>query len=339
MRTIRHPVGYTLPILRDRLTKVVYDPDTDTSSPQPWDLNDPSVDHVQLVLTDDDVEVLSAEMTIEPGVEGDISYAWQPGDVDTAGRLVAIEQIHTVSGVQAAPAFLVEFYDPLAVAEAGESPLCQPWVEASELTCAAAAGVETYAQLASELLYMASGQQFAGVCQMTVRPCPGLCGCWEDYCSQCATPYNVVKLPTPVHSIDSVVIDGDVLDPAAYRIYDGRLLQRIDGLFWPVQNLQYPPGSQYTWEVTLTAGNPPPLAGVIAAGDAACYLAGLYSEWDCKLPAHIRSLARQGINQVFDDRVVSLYALPSVSLFLREYGTLPPTVWSPDLLPDVAEVL
>ena len=340
MRTIRHPVGYTLPVLRDRLTQLVYDPDTDTTTPTPWNLNDPSIDHVQLVLSDDDVTVLSAQMTVEPGVEGDISYAWQPADVTTAARVGAIEQVHMASGgVQAAPAFLIEFYDPLEAAEVGESPLCQPWVDTAGLACATADGIETYAQLASELLYMASGQRYAGVCAISVRPCPGLCGCWQDECLECATPCNVVRLPMPVREVTSVMIGGEALDPAAYRVYDHRLLQRIDGLAWPPQALSYPPGSQYSWEVNLTTGTPPPLAGVVAAGDAACYLAGLYSEWDCKLPAHIRSLARQGINQVFDDRVVSLYALPSVMLFLREYGTLSPTVWSPDMQPDVAEVL
>ena len=261
MRTIRHPIGYTLPILRDRLTKIVYDPDTDTSTPQPWDLNDPSVDHVQLVLTDDETEVLSAEMLIEPGVEGDISYAWQPSDVDTAARLVAIEQIHTVSGVQAAPAFIVEFYDPL-VADEAESPLCQPWFDPATLTCPG----ETIpidadaAQLACEFLYVASGYQYPGICTSTVRPCQPDYGCYDGGCWSCGPPYNVVKLLEPVIEVQDVSVDGVALDPLEYRVFDHRYLQRTVG-GWPWQNLILPPGEPGTWTVTFTHGAAPPLGG------------------------------------------------------------------------------
>lgn len=343
MRTIRHPVGYTLPVLRDRLTQVVYDPDTDTTTIQPWDLNDPSVDHVQLVLTDESgTQQLSAQMTIEAGIQGDINYSWQLLDVQTEGRVTAVEEVHIAGGgVQVAPAFQVDFYDPLASPVGATSPLCEPWLVTSDLACAEASDIDLYAQAASELLYLASGSQFSGVCEESVRPCPGLCGCWQDSCAECQAPCNLVKLPCPITEILEVSIDGDILDPGEYRVVNDCYLQRWDGASWPSQNYALPPGNPGTWVVTLKHGTPPPLLGVLAARDAACYLAGLYNEWDCRLPAHIQSLTRQGINQVFDPNITAVLALPSVKSFLVDagYGHAPPTVWSPDMPSDPLEVM
>lgn len=57
------------------------------------------------------------------------------------------------------------------------------------------------------------------------------CGCRSNDCS--CTSISEVILPGPVGGIESVIIDGVVLPPSAYRVDNGNRLVRQDGMDWP----------------------------------------------------------------------------------------------------------
>jgi len=259
-----------------------------------------------------------------PAAPGQYSIIW---DTDPGGVLTPENTtIHSLTVI------------PSGVAAIASSTICELWFDPDDLTCD---GGAAYATVACELLYALSGYRFPGLCQSTVRPCvPWWCGCDEPGCTACQAPWNTARLFQPLVSVEEVVIDGSVLDASTYRVYDHTYLQRIDGQGWPYQNLAVAPGLPGSWEVTFTHGAAPPALGVLAAQAFACYLAsiGINGE-DCTLPAHVQSLNRQGINQVFDPRVTVGLELQPVSLFLGGYGSWATDVWSPDLPPYPSEVL
>ncbi len=224
------------------------------------------------------------------------------------------------------------------------STICDAWFDAEEWapSCAALDGrdPDIYATAASEVLYFETGSRWPGICSREVRPCPGACGCWMtgDGCSDCALPCDTARLPAPVHRISTVTIDGADLDPAEYRLINGEYLKRVSG-FWPAQDYRAAAGETNTWSVQFLYGAQPPILGVLAAKSLACWLAGADPAGACALPAHVQSLSRQGINQVFDPQMRGGFTLPDVALFLQSYGRAAADVWSPDLAPLPPEVL
>lgn len=121
--------------------------------------------------------------------------------------------------------------------------------------------------------------------------CTGGCRCGVD-------PRYALRLPGPIGSVTSVVIDGETLPPTAYRVDGGQMLVRTDGEMWPkCQDLHANPGEPNTFSVTYKRGVPVPVGGQIAAGRLACEmaLADCGSE-DCALPERMQSMTRQGIS-------------------------------------------
>jgi hypothetical protein len=215
---------------------------------------------------------------------------------------------------------------------------CQQWITEEDVLdcCSAAIGTSlplaTFAAEATELLFELSGRRFSGVCERTVRPCPGHCGCWAGdplfryfgtmvdgeafFPSGGYWPYlgrqrgcrplSTVKLAGyPVNEIVSVTIDGAVVDPSGYELKNNRNLVRLndaDGKrqHWPgCQNLGQSEGL-HTFFVTYTYGQSPPTAGVEAAKQLACELAKACPVdggdlGDCALPPGTVEVVRQGI--------------------------------------------
>jgi hypothetical protein len=260
-----------------------------------------------------------------PVMTGQYSIIW---DTDPLGNLTpANSTIHSLTVVA------------LAVAPTADSILCGLWIDPASLECegiVAPLDAAEFVQEASEFLYVASGYQYPGICTSTVRPCTPDYGCLSDGCWSCGPPYNVVKLFEPVVEVQTVTVNGEALTASEYRLYDRRYLQKLVG-GWPWQNLILPPGEVGTWSVTFTHGAAPPLAGVIAAQDLACRISA--GGVDCTLPPHVVSLARQGVNQVFDAAQSGVLSIPSVSSFLQAFGYGEARVWSPDLPPNPAEVI
>lgn len=129
------------------------------------------------------------------------------------------------------------------------------------------------------------------------------CGCIGQ-CSCSPTGPTVLTLPGPAQTVEEVLIDGVVLDPANYRLDRKRYLIRIDGNTWPTcqDMLADPETDSNTFQVTYTKGAPVPIGGQIAVGRLACELAlGACGSDECALPDGMTSLSRQGLTMNFQD--------------------------------------
>lgn len=180
------------------------------------------------------------------------------------------------------------------------------------------------AAYASLVLWAATGRQF-GLCPITVRPCGNWCtddgvggwywgggmflpyvvdgtwrncwcGCNGGSCCSCA-PACQVYLPGPVGEIVQVTVDGVVIDPATYRVYDQRWLVRTGvGNCWPdCQDYNVNSGAG-TFFVTYTRGEQPPAPLLTAAGILACQWAKACLGQACRLTPYITGLSRQGVD-------------------------------------------
>lgn len=181
--------------------------------------------------------------------------------------------------------------------------------------------------LAADFLWNWTDKAF-GLCEVTIRPCrvectyseplvdwrllrsPSrwvlgsghmsgnvLCGKCGSTCT-CGPSSPALVLPTPVSSIESVVIDGEELPATSYRLEGGRRLVRQDGEGWPTcQDLALLPGVPGTWSVTLLVGTPVPEGGQIAAGILAVEFAkAMRGDKGCALPKNWQSITRQGVS-------------------------------------------
>ncbi|HEX9994497.1 MAG TPA: hypothetical protein VGB14_16325 [Acidimicrobiales bacterium] len=242
---------------------------------------------------------------------------------------------------------------------APRNTVCEPWCTPDQLACrdAGASGDEAASNaiaVASDLLWRLSAFQFPGECGDTARPClrgatglswwfPGdpapsgyrsLCG---GVCS-CGAGLAQVELPGPVVAVTEVVVDGLILDEAAYRVDDHRFLVRVDGERWPAcQRLDLPSSEPGTWEVTWTHGERPPPSGERAAADLACWYLQRGGSQGCDLDEVVRTLQRQNVTYEVnptDDSSPASGLPPTVRAFLRAVNpkgmVARPRVWSPD---------
>lgn len=250
-------------------------------------------------------------------------------------------------------------------------PPCTPWITGDEV--ADCCNVETSsgalfdqaAEAASDLLFELSGRQFAGECgPRTVRPSCDSCFCgyqvlsrgyvigpWDygyplmlcDSCMIACAPSRVKLAGYPVREIDEVLIDGDVVDPGEYTIWNGRYLTRLNDTRWPVaQDLTLADTEDNTFAITYTYGADPPELGQMAAAQLGCQLyAACGSDGaDCALPLGTVRVIQQGI--VVERLAFTSWAfrggewrsgLPLVDAFLSAYNPSGikrrPTFWSP----------
>lgn len=186
-------------------------------------------------------------------------------------------------------------------------------------------------QFVSAILYRLSGRQYPGECTRIVYPCgsrEGGCGrgefnvnwWWQFYGDFPSMPYpdgegtwrnfwpcrgkchlERLKLPATVNSIVAVVIDGEVLDPTAYKIEAYRWLVRTDGGRWPCTNAFGEPGDDGTFTVEYSYGKPVPPDGQYAASLFACEVAKNRCGADNCLPARLKTVTRQGVTMTFPD--------------------------------------
>jgi hypothetical protein len=162
--------------------------------------------------------------------------------------------------------------------------------------------------------------------------CAGLCRC-RATCE--------AKMPYPIAEVLEVISDGVVLDPSAYRVDDGNILVRTDGVCFPrCQDLDLPDTEENTWSVTLRPGSPLPRSGAIAAGRLACEFAKLCAgDSSCALPEQLISLSRNGVEvQVADPQQLldaGLTDIAEVNLFIKAVNPQGlrqrPRVFSPDI--------
>ena len=211
----------------------------------------------------------------------------------------------------------------------------------------------------SEVLYFASGKQYAGSCERTVRPCKqNSCGCgyqvlsrghlvgwngdcWGGYACGC-TPLSRVKLAGYATEIVEVKIDGIVIDPGEYRLDEHKWLTRMNGSRWPnCQALDRDDDEDGTFSVEYIYGKTPPELGRLAALALACEIYKSCPESgaaECALPTGVTRVTRQGITieRTFmsrDQHGVWRTGIAAVDLFLNDVNpaglSRRGTVWSP----------
>jgi hypothetical protein len=197
---------------------------------------------------------------------------------------------------------------------------------------AAVEAQENAIKIAVHLLWALTGRVY-GVCETKARPCttgiyrPPFISGWSpdsgfngrpyliwsgsgwstDACGCGATcvasgPY-AAHLPGPVYPEDAthpitVLIGGDVLDHDHW-VLEGDVLYRRDAP-WPSQNMGKPDGEDCTWSVIYWRGlKVPAYVGVFVGTLAAEMLAAAAGE-NCRLPASVRRVSRQGVSMEID---------------------------------------
>lgn len=203
-----------------------------------------------------------------------------------------------------------------------------------------------------------------GNCPVVLRPClsPDVCtacfgpswlspfidasGNWrnaacrrEGSCSCCTM--CEIHMPGSVAMVAQVRLDGYILDRQLFRVDNGNILVRQDGMCWPsCQNLGAPAGSIGTFEITYIPGIYPTEAGLWAAGVLACEFAKACTGAKCRLPSGVTQLTRQGVSMELSGAM-----FPGNSTGIREVDAyvasvnpnglkVPPMVYSPDLSKD-----
>jgi hypothetical protein len=212
--------------------------------------------------------------------------------------------------------------------------VCEAWATrcACDIGEHSASDVDHALLAATELLDALTGRQFTSGCEVTLRPCrrdcwseiplgwtewPGrswtagslwievVCGACPGSCS--CSSLSEVLLPAPVHTIVSVRVDGSPLATGSYRVDDGRRLVRLDGERWPsCQDFTLADTEAGTWSVTATYGQDVPELGKLAVGEVACEVLRAQAGEDCRLPANITSLVRQGVTIQMADPAATL---------------------------------
>lgn len=209
---------------------------------------------------------------------------------------------------------------------------------------------------ATEVLWGLTGMRF-GLCNVTLRPCARSCddgsfyddfgppwasgsyprpaligGLWYNLtCGSCAgscscTEVSEFVLPAPVHEIIEIKIDGTPMVSGAYRLDNNRIVVRTDGDRWPRCNdLSLEDTEPGTWSVTATFGEVVPEGAKLAMGQLACEIAKAAAGGDCKLPAGLQQLVRQGVTISYPD-VGELFRQGRTGLYLVDMFV---STWNP----------
>jgi hypothetical protein len=190
-------------------------------------------------------------------------------------------------------------------------------------------GVPEVIAAATNLLYKRTCFRYPGLCTRTVIACvcnQSPCGCSKRCCNigSSGQPEYPIDLTSdfPIHSITSIVIKrfgepDETLDPGAYRLDENDRVVRYDGNPWPT-----------CWAdilITYTTGRVPPIELEMAAAELADeLLKACNGGSDCKLPAHVRSVTRRGVESEVWDVVAlmssGLTGLPMVDHALSVHG-------------------
>lgn len=210
--------------------------------------------------------------------------------------------------------------------------------------------------MATETLWSLTGMRF-GLCEVTLRPCARECqtgsfyddfgppwasgsypqpaligGLWYNLtCGSCSGDCSCgavseVRLPAPVYEIVEVLIDGTVLASSSYRLDNNRLVVRTDGGQWPRCNdLSKDDNETGTWSITALYGEPLPEGASLAVGQLACEIAKAAAGGDCKLPAGLQQLVRQGVTISYPD-VGELFRQGRTGLYLVDMFV---STWNP----------
>lgn len=235
---------------------------------------------------------------------------------------------------------------------------CEPWdsdCQCCRIDGASPAVTGAAVMAATEVLWAASGRRFGECLVEGLLPCRDECGdyggsgtgwpfpalvdgSWFNLgCGGCLGPCscNTVEkftLPGPVSSVVEIVIDGQVVPTGSYHLENWHTVVADGGLTWPWCN-------DGSWTVSVVYGHEVPQLGLMAHAELACEMVkACVPGQDCRLPARVQTITRQGITQQFIDPQEFLtegrVGLYLSDLFIRTFNPSGlhsrPRVYSPD---------
>ena len=148
-------------------------------------------------------------------------------------------------------------------------------------------------QTATRELFLATAQRYRVRTVLNDRPNQIAygCGCWSDCC---CGGVSEIALP-PQSTVLDVTVDGVVLSPTAYELYNGtRLVRQDGGLFACCQPLQVPLGQPGTWSVSYSWGELPPIGGMLACRILSIHEALIHGGQESKAPENADTRGRGG---------------------------------------------
>jgi len=160
--------------------------------------------------------------------------------------------------------------------------------------------------------------------------------CGEPGCS--CVQLSEIIFPGRVADIIRVMLDGEEMPPAAYRLDHNNRLLRTDGGVWPAcQDMRKGEDEIGTYSVEYIPGVRPDDSGLWAVGVLAYEFSKACVGEKCRLPSSVTSIVRQGVSMQFDNsmfsngqtgiREVDAYILSVNPNMLKT----PPLIWSPDV--------
>lgn len=182
--------------------------------------------------------------------------------------------------------------------------------------------LDALAAEASDQMWRWSGRQY-GTRTQTVRPVVQggiwrMVGLADDQARSWLDASAELWIPARVAAVVSVRIDGVLLGPQLWQLYDHQRLVRLDGQVWPPdQNLFLPTTAPGTFEIVAQFGQTPPPGGVRAARVYATELAKLDAGLPNRLPKGTTVAAKQGVTvkvrrgQFFRDGEMGVYEIDS----------------------------
>lgn len=245
---------------------------------------------------------------------------------------------------------------------------CEPWPYICDdfpdsPTSGEQAVIDQAVEAATEALWHRTKRQF-GTCSKTFRPCRDECTSLSPWllpwpstldtswgwpypalvggsylnlaCGSCSggcscSVLSTVRLPYPVAEVTEVLIDGAVLDPAAYRVDNYSILIRVDGGEWPRCNsLDKDDTEAGTWSVTASYGTKVPMLAQLAVGQLAGEIYKACPSTDsgktCLPVGIVQSVTRQGVEMVMFDAETAFrrgrIGLYYADMFISTYNPL-----------------
>lgn len=234
---------------------------------------------------------------------------------------------------------------------------CQPFVTADDVrnaTCGCEIIeddeiIESWIDMASDIIYVLTGGQITGVCTKTVRPVANCdLPCFSprrrdmDYGMDRYALYGgliPVSLRGPNTQIMQVKLDGEVMNPMNYAVVNGRHLIRRDDKRWPLGNdLTEDDDQEGTWSITFRFGREPDLLTVQATLELACELAKADQGRSNVFPPGVIAASVQGASVVVQDAVDQAAngqpgdaSFPTVARLLAIYPPHLSAVYSPEI--------
>lgn len=183
--------------------------------------------------------------------------------------------------------------------------MVSPWITADMLAYPESPYADLAIDYASYILYRLTGEKYPGV-MSTVEGYVYETNPGTTETTALQNRDRVIGVPasinhpqrlylrgTPVHQINDVWVDGELIDPSEYALFNKRFLKMRSGMPWGYGCKNGGVTVDYTY------GMLPPKAGILACitlANEVLILLGEGSDGVCRIPERVRSVSREGIS-------------------------------------------